>query len=67
MVANILAGPLLDLKPALTGLLASQGQLTLAGLLEKQAREVIDAYAPEVSLAVVDQSEEWVLLSGRRA
>ncbi len=67
VIANILAGPLLDLKPTLTGLLASQGQLTLAGLLHTQAREVIDAYAPEVSLAVVDQSEEWVLLSGRRA
>jgi ribosomal protein L11 methyltransferase len=46
-------------------LLGPQGQLTLAGLLERQAMEVIDAYAPEVSLAVVDQREEWVLLSGR--
>ena len=65
LIANILAGPLLDLKPALTGLLEPQGQLTLAGLLERQAMEVIEAYAPEVSLAVVDQREEWVLLSGR--
>jgi ribosomal protein L11 methyltransferase len=65
VIANILAGPLLDLKPALIGLLGPQGQLMLAGLLERQAMEVIDAYAPEVSLAVVDQREEWVLLSGR--
>ncbi len=65
VIANILAGPLLDLKPALTSLLGPQGQLTLAGLLERQAMEVIEAYAPEVSLVVVDQREEWVLLSGR--
>ena len=65
VIANILAGPLLDLKPALTDLLGPRGQLTLAGLLERQAMEVIEAYAPEVSLAVVDQREEWVLLSGR--
>ena len=65
VIANILAGPLLDLKPALTDLLGPRGQLTLAGLLERQAMEVIEAYASEVSLAVVDQREEWVLLSGR--
>jgi ribosomal protein L11 methyltransferase len=64
VVANILAGPLVALKPVLTGLLIPGGRLTLAGLLEKQAREVIEAYAPEVVLAVVDQREEWVLLSG---
>lgn len=65
VIANILAGPLLALKPTLQGLLAPRGQLTLAGLLEKQVKEVIEAYAPEVLLAVVDQREEWVLLSGR--
>jgi ribosomal protein L11 methyltransferase len=53
------------LKPVLTQLLTPDGQLTLAGLLEKQAKEVIEAYAPDVALAVVDQREEWVLLSGR--
>ena len=65
VIANILAGPLVALKPVLTHLLTSGGQLTLAGLLEKQAKAVIEAYAPDVALAVVDQHEEWVLLSGR--
>ena len=65
VIANILAGPLVALKPVLTQLLTPGGQLTLAGLLEKQAKEVIEAYAPDVALAVVDQREEWVLLSGR--
>ena len=65
VVANILAGPLVDLKATLKRLMRPRGQLTLAGLLEQQATAVIEAYAPEVSLAVVAQREEWVLLSGR--
>lgn len=65
VVANILAGPLVALKPVLTDLLIPGGRMTLAGLLEGQAREVIEAYSPEVTLAVVDQREEWVLLGGR--
>ena len=65
VVANILAGPLVDLKATLKRLMRPRGQLTLAGLLEQQATAVIAAYAPEVSLAIVDQREEWVLLSGR--
>ncbi len=65
VVANILAGPLVDLKATLKRLIKPRGQLTLAGLLEQQATAVIEAYAPEVSLAIVDQQEEWVLLSGR--
>ena len=65
VVANILAGPLVDLKATLKRLIKPRGQLTLAGLLEQQATAVIEAYAPEVSLAIVDQRDEWVLLSGR--
>jgi hypothetical protein len=33
--------------------------------LKNRPKEVIEAYAPDVALAVVDQREEWVLLSGR--
>ena len=65
VVANILAGPFVDLKATLKRLIKPRGQLTLAGLLEQQATAVIEAYAPEVSLAIVDQRDEWVLLSGR--
>ena len=66
VVANILAGPLIDLAPALTALLAPQGRLLLAGLLANQAKAVIEAYAPAVDLAIADQQEEWVLLAGAR-
>ena len=66
VVANILAGPLVSLAPALTALMAPGGQLLLAGLLADQAEEVIEAYAPAVELKVSDQHEEWVLLAGAR-
>ena len=64
VVANILAGPLVDLAPVLTALLAPRGRLLLAGLLAEQAEAVIAAYAPTVELAIADQQEEWVLLAG---
>ena len=66
VVANILAGPLIELAPALKALLAANGRLLLAGLLEEQAEQIITAYAPEVTLAIADQQEEWVLLAGER-
>jgi ribosomal protein L11 methyltransferase len=67
VVANILAGPLVNLAPTLVSLLAPGGQLLLAGLLEDQASQVIDAYANRVPLQIAAQEEGWVLLSGQRA
>ena len=67
VVANILAGPLVNLAPTLVSLLAPGGQLLLAGLLEDQASQVIDAYANQVPLKIAAQEDGWVLLSGQRA
>ena len=64
VVANILAGPLVALTPVLTSLMVPGGRLLLAGLLMEQTEAVIEAYAPEVALSIVDQQEEWVLLAG---
>jgi len=50
----------------LTSLMAPKGRLLLAGLLEEQAEQIIAAYAPEVTLTVADQQEEWMLLAGQR-
>ncbi|HYN45743.1 MAG TPA: 50S ribosomal protein L11 methyltransferase, partial [Allosphingosinicella sp.] len=44
LVANILAGPLIALAPALTAALAPGGRLILAGLLDHQAEKVAAAY-----------------------
>ena len=66
VVANILAGPLVALAPALTALMAPRGRLLLAGLLVDQVEAVVEAYAPAVALSIVDQQEEWVLLAGEK-
>ena len=44
LIANILAGPLIELAPALAGALAPGGRLVLAGLLGHQAVDVAAAY-----------------------
>jgi ribosomal protein L11 methyltransferase len=44
IIANILAGPLIELAPSIAPLLAEGGTLILAGLLDKQADDVANAY-----------------------
>ena len=44
IVANILAGPLIELAPSIAAQLAEGGSLILAGLLESQAERVLAAY-----------------------
>jgi ribosomal protein L11 methyltransferase len=65
VLANILSGPLCELAPQLTALLAPGGEIVLAGLLDEQADEVIAAYAPTISLTRWRTLEGWTCLSGR--
>ena len=51
IIANILAGPLIDLAPALAGALAPGGRLVLAGLLDHQAEAVAAAYRRQSMMA----------------
>lgn len=67
VVANILTNPLKVLAPALAARVQPGGQLTLSGILESQAEEVIAAYAPFIALAVWRSEEGWVCLSGKRS
>jgi ribosomal protein L11 methyltransferase len=64
VLANILSGPLCELAPLLTDLLAPQGEIVLAGLLDEQADEVIAAYAPTISLTRWRSLEGWTCLVG---
>lgn len=67
VVANILSNPLKVLAPMLAGRVAPGGRLVLSGVLERQADEVAQAYAPWLALSVWRAREGWVCLSGRRA
>ena len=68
IVANILAGPLIELAPAFAGALAPGGSVILAGLLDSQADAVARAYEQQ-GLRIVDRGfGEWpVLLCERDA
>ncbi|MBP7983732.1 MAG: 50S ribosomal protein L11 methyltransferase [Chromatiaceae bacterium] len=66
LVANILAGPLIELAPRLAALVHPGGALALSGLLIDQVGSVATAYAPWFDLAPPEIQEDWVLLAGRR-
>lgn len=67
VVANILSNPLKVLAPMLSNRVASGGQLILSGVLERQAQEVAQAYAPWLDLKIWQTLDGWVCLHGRRA
>jgi ribosomal protein L11 methyltransferase len=66
VLANILAMPLKVLAPLLASHVAPGGSLVLAGILERQADELKEAYAPHLRLDVADAEEGWVLMTARR-
>jgi ribosomal protein L11 methyltransferase len=66
VVANILSSPLKLLAPMLAGRVAQGGSLVLSGVLERQAEEVIAAYAPFMELSVWSAHDGWVALAGTR-
>jgi len=66
VLANILATPLKLLAPLLCAHLQPAADLVLAGILERQADELVAAYAPWCALEVTDVDEGWILMTGRR-
>lgn len=65
VVANILSAPLKLLAPAIAAHVRPGGALVLSGILERQANELIAAYAPYAALQVDQVLEGWVCLAGR--
>ena len=63
VLANILASPLKVLAPLLCSHVAHGGRLVLAGILERQAQELTQAYAPFCELKVSDTQEGWILMT----
>jgi len=66
VLANILATPLKLLAPLLCSHVAPGGSLVLAGILERQADELKEAYAPYLALEVSNTQEGWILMTGRK-
>lgn len=66
VLANILAGPLIELAPRIAALAAPGGAIVLSGILCEQAEAVIAAYAPWAELRPWREREGWVCLEGIR-
>ncbi len=65
VLANILATPLKVLAPLLCSHVRAGGHLVLAGILERQAQELQEAYAPWVQLGIADQEDGWILMTAQ--
>jgi ribosomal protein L11 methyltransferase len=66
VVANILAGPLIELAPKLTLACAPGGHLLLSGLLRTQAYAVKGAYAGGFDMVQVIERDDWCCVHARR-
>ncbi|MDP9604352.1 UNVERIFIED_ORG: ribosomal protein L11 methyltransferase [Variovorax paradoxus] len=65
VLANILATPLKVLAPLLRSHVKAGGSLVMAGILERQADELKEAYAPYATLEVSDAEDGWILMTAR--
>jgi ribosomal protein L11 methyltransferase len=66
VMANILAGPLIELAPTLTAACEPGGHLLLSGLLKTQAYEVKAAYGRAFDRVQVVERDDWCCIYARR-
>jgi ribosomal protein L11 methyltransferase len=66
VVANILAGPLIQLAPQIAGCVTPGGALALSGILRDQAADVAAAYTGWIDWHSPAIDGDWVRLSGIR-
>jgi ribosomal protein L11 methyltransferase len=67
VVANILAGPLIELAPLLTAACEPGADLLLSGLLKTQAYAVKAAYTAAFDMVQIAGRDEWCCIHARRA
>ena len=66
IVANILAQPLVELKPELMGLTKPGGLLVLSGIMTSQSEWVESAYADQLALVDRHELNGWMRLVWRK-
>lgn len=64
MVANILAGPLIELAPQLAALVKAGGAVALSGILPEQAEDVANAYSEWFAMQPPVEQDGWIRLEG---
>jgi ribosomal protein L11 methyltransferase len=66
LLANILAGPLIELAVEFAAVVRPGGPIVLSGLLDSQAREIGPRYEPWFELESTVTRDGWARLTGRR-
>lgn len=66
MVANILAGPLIELAQNLAALVRKGGAIALSGILPEQAEAVSGAYSKWFTMEPPVEQDGWIRLEGIR-
>lgn len=66
LIANILAGPLVQLQPVFAALLRPGGKLLLSGLLQHQASEIQAAYAESFIVDEPVEKDNWIRITAIR-
>ena len=66
LLANILAGPLIEFAPLFAGLVRPGGAIVLSGILNTQTDVVMQRYQAWFDMAPAIERDEWMRLSGVR-
>ena len=66
LMANILAGPLVELAEMLASHVAPKGSIVLSGILAEQAEEVSKAYQPWFTIDEITQEDDWIRIAGTK-
>lgn len=66
VVANILAGPLIELAPLIADLTRNGGQLALSGIIDTQITTLTNHYSHWFTLETPEVDQQWVRLSGTK-
>jgi ribosomal protein L11 methyltransferase len=66
VMANILAGPLIELAPTLTAACEPGGYLLLSGILKTQAYAVKAAYSSAFDMVQVVERDDWCCIYARK-
>jgi ribosomal protein L11 methyltransferase len=64
VLANILAGPLRELKSVISGYCKPGGKLVLSGILDNQAEEINTLYSDTFDMQPIAIDGEWARVSG---
>ena len=65
-MANILAGPLVELASELAKLTKSGGKICLSGVLADQKSAVVSAYEQDFLIDEINQKDDWICIIGTK-